>query len=147
MKGLQFGKQVSGRKPIAFWKDHSHCWTEVKTAGMLVCLQQNCPTLFTGSTIYAKIRAGSKCPKQFFKCYVKDMIKKTPILRAGTVVHRMQINTVSPKPTHYGIYRWFILASVSDWLCSIIIDSRLPIISVSDLVGLRGVRFRPKPKP
>lgn len=59
---------------------------------------------------------------------------KDTILRAGTVVHRMQINTVSPKPTHYGIYRWFILASVSDWLCSIIIDSRLPIISVSDLV-------------
>lgn len=39
--------------------------------------QQNCPTLFTGSTIYAKIRAGSKkCPKQFFK-YTQKTHKDT----------------------------------------------------------------------
>lgn len=62
------------------------------------------------------------------------MVETHSILKVGPVVHRMQINTVSPNPAQHGIYRWFILASVSHWLYSIIIDSGLPVISVSDLV-------------
>lgn len=68
MKGLQFGKQVSGRKPQLHFEKITHTVEQRSDCRHAGRLQQNCPTLLTGSTIYAKIRAGSKkCPKQFFK--------------------------------------------------------------------------------
>ena len=107
-----------------------------QTAGVLVLYSKTVQPYSLDSQYMQKLEQVRKSAQSnssnTCKRYTKDT-HKTHILRAGTVVHR-QINIVSPKPTHYGIYRWFILASVSDWLCSIIIDSRLPIISVSDLV-------------
>lgn len=112
-------------------------------------MRKKCPTLFSGFPIYAKIREGPyKIPKAILQIYIRkqvelglegrelrrQMVQTCSILGAIPVVHRMQINILSPNSAHHGIYRWFIPASVSHWLCSTVIDFRLPIISVSAFV-------------